>query len=490
MMSSKLLSDVAQAFVEPEAFGTQMHRALRAIVASLHLSRAYVFIDGKGSTSMMHSHEWCAEGIARQDECLQDIPYVSYAAWKRMLTEEGRILSNDIATLPDELRAVLEPQWIQSVLVYPLEINEQIAGFIGFDDCSHRRWWSEEELYLLKTASRIISSFCQREARQADLASRTGPQNRPEEQEARLRNIIDGRRLGTWEWHVLSGEAFFNERCAGIVGYTLAELAPVSIDTWKKLAHPEDLARSEALLQKHLAGESDYYDMECRMRHKDDDRWIWVHDVGQVIEWSPDGKPLQMFGTRSDITEKKSLEERIRQISIHDPLTEIYNRRYVFDRLEAFDAEYARLGRNFCISILDIDHFKVVNDSYGHLAGDFILKEFASLVNLAIRPYDMLGRYGGEEFIIVSVNSSATETAFLIDRIRNLIKNRAFVYNDAEIQFTFSCGIADSAEFSLEKFPIEKMVEMADRRLHEAKEAGRDRLVAPQASQDTEEQDE
>lgn len=127
----------------------------------------------------------------------------------------------------------------------------------------------------------------------------------------RLANIIEGARIGTWEWNVQTGETVFNEMWADFVGYTLDELEPVSIDTWIKLAHPEDLKRSEELLRQHFAGESPWYDSRCRMRHKDG-HWIWVHDRGKVISQTADGQPLMMFGTHTDITDIMRSEQALR----------------------------------------------------------------------------------------------------------------------------------------------------------------------------------
>ena len=120
--------------------------------------------------------------------------------------------------------------------------------------------------------------------------------------ERRARAIIDGTRIGTWEWNVQTGETVFNERWANICGYTLDELMPVSIKTWVGLAHPDDLPESERLLKAHFAGELSEYDYRCRMKHKNG-HWVWVHDRGQVFEWSHDGKPVMMYGTHADVTE-------------------------------------------------------------------------------------------------------------------------------------------------------------------------------------------
>ena len=126
----------------------------------------------------------------------------------------------------------------------------------------------------------------------------------------RLANVIHGTNIGTWEWNILTGETVFNERWAEICGYTLEELAPMSIETWRKLVHPDDLAESESKLQAHFAGESEDYNCECRMKHKEG-HWIWVQDRGRVTSWTSDGKPIMMFGTHADITDRKLAEDKL-----------------------------------------------------------------------------------------------------------------------------------------------------------------------------------
>jgi PAS domain S-box-containing protein len=132
------------------------------------------------------------------------------------------------------------------------------------------------------------------------------------EERRRLSDIIEADDAGTWEWNVQTGEAIFNRRWAEIVGYTLEELSPTSIETWKMLAHPDDLATSNSMLAKHFGGELDYYDVEARMRHKDGS-WVWVRDRGKVITWTSEGLPQWMRGTHHDITERRAMVEDIRQ---------------------------------------------------------------------------------------------------------------------------------------------------------------------------------
>lgn len=140
-----------------------------------------------------------------------------------------------------------------------------------------------------------------------DITNRKLHEQEIEYQRLRLANIIEGTHIGTWEWNVQTGSVIFNERWAEMIGYNLAELTTTSIETWIRFAHPEDLKRSDLLLKEHFAGNLPYYECEVRMRHRDG-HWIWVLDRGKVLSWTDNGKPLMMFGTHQDITERKERE--------------------------------------------------------------------------------------------------------------------------------------------------------------------------------------
>ncbi|MCA9440131.1 MAG: PAS domain S-box protein, partial [Candidatus Omnitrophica bacterium] len=128
----------------------------------------------------------------------------------------------------------------------------------------------------------------------------------------RLNFLINASRVGTWEWNVQTGKVLLNERWAQMAGYSLAELEPITIETWHNLAHPEDLSRSEAILESCLRGESDHYECEVRMRHKEG-HWVWILDRGRVMEFDHEGNPLWMFGTLTDITHLKEFEASLRE---------------------------------------------------------------------------------------------------------------------------------------------------------------------------------
>ena len=143
----------------------------------------------------------------------------------------------------------------------------------------------------------------------------------------RLADIIRGTHVGTWEWNVQTGDVTFNERWADIVGYRLNELEP-DINTWQRLAHPEDLAHSSGLLERHFAGELDYYECESRMLHKDG-HWVWVLDRGRVSQRDAEGKPLLMAGTHQDITERKHAEEALIEAKQHAEAANLAKSRFL-----------------------------------------------------------------------------------------------------------------------------------------------------------------
>ncbi len=148
----------------------------------------------------------------------------------------------------------------------------------------------------------VIQDITERKQEEAALAK----------EKRRLTDVIEGTNVGTWEWNVQTGETVFNERWAAMLGYTLDELAPTTIETWTKFTHPDDLEQAQELLARHFAGELDYYECEARMRHKDG-RWVWVLDRGKVVTFTQDGKPLLMSGSHQDITTRKQAEKALRE---------------------------------------------------------------------------------------------------------------------------------------------------------------------------------
>ncbi|HET7505240.1 MAG TPA: CHASE domain-containing protein [Kofleriaceae bacterium] len=128
----------------------------------------------------------------------------------------------------------------------------------------------------------------------------------------RLDHILRGTNVGTWEWNVQTGECRVNERWAEMIGFTHAELAPITRQIVVDRTHQDDYAQSLELLRRHFAGEIEQHECERRMRHKGG-HWVWVLVRGRVSSWTPDGKPEWMYGTQQDITERRRSDAMLRQ---------------------------------------------------------------------------------------------------------------------------------------------------------------------------------
>jgi two-component system cell cycle response regulator len=159
-----------------------------------------------------------------------------------------------------------------------------------------------------------------------------------------------------------------------------------------------------------------------------------------------------------------------------DPMTRIYNKGYL---LEALEAEFKRakaLHTDFSLIFFDLDHFKKVNDSFGHDAGDFVLKEMTSLIRTShLRPKDIFARYGGEEFVILLANTNAKAATELAERIRSAVETHAFIYEGSRLPVTTSLGVAELRE-GIES--AQTMIKSADKALYAAKSGGRNRVMA------------
>jgi diguanylate cyclase (GGDEF)-like protein len=167
--------------------------------------------------------------------------------------------------------------------------------------------------------------------------------------------------------------------------------------------------------------------------------------------------------------------EEIYQMTIIDGLTQAYVKRYLLEALEKEIIRARRHHRDLSFMMLDIDHFKKINDEFGHLAGDFVLKELARIVLDRIRRDEVFARYGGEEFALVLPETNLEGARALVDGIRARIEENRFVFQGDTIPVTISAGIATLADIDETSMDL---ILAADAKLYEAKRAGRNRVVA------------
>ncbi len=158
-----------------------------------------------------------------------------------------------------------------------------------------------------------------------------------------------------------------------------------------------------------------------------------------------------------------------------DPMTKIYNKGFLTEALEAEFKRAKALHSEFSVLFFDLDHFKKINDTYGHDAGDYVLKEVTSLVRTGhIRPKDIFGRYGGEEFVILLGNTNATNAGLIAERIRAAIEAHPFIYDGKRLPVTASLGVA---ELRTDIDSATTLLKAADKALYHAKQNGRNKVT-------------
>ncbi|MGM0412000.1 MAG: biofilm regulation diguanylate cyclase SiaD [Pseudomonadota bacterium] len=172
----------------------------------------------------------------------------------------------------------------------------------------------------------------------------------------------------------------------------------------------------------------------------------------------------------------RELTESLQEAALHDHLTGLANRRFLSERLDAEIERAGRSGTPLTIALMDIDHFKAVNDRYGHACGDRVLCGVARTITESLREYDLCGRWGGEEFLLILPDTTPSEATEVCERLREAVANSTAIAEEGAGVITVSIGISAVTEGVGEGRAA--AMERADRRMLSAKEAGRNRVVA------------
>jgi len=187
-------------------------------------------------------------------------------------------------------------------------------------------------------------------------------------------------------------------------------------------------------------------------------------------ELSSKNVELMQVITKLTLTEKE--KEEYQEQSITDELTGLYNRRFI-ERY--FEMTLKKTRCPFACVMMDIDHFKGINDNYGHLAGDYILRHIARIISSHKRPADIAARYGGEEFVLILENFNQADLPRVVERLRRQVEGHVFNFQGHEMKVTISVGVSSSIPLGYESYS--SMIEHADQALYKAKEAGRNAVV-------------
>jgi diguanylate cyclase (GGDEF)-like protein/PAS domain S-box-containing protein len=282
---------------------------------------------------------------------------------------------------------------------------------------------------------------------------------------------------GIWDWDLVGESMHFSERWKALLGYADA-FASDRPDAWFDLVHPDDVDRLRREIDLHLAGTSPHFENEHRIRHADGG-WRWVLTRGLTTR-DADGRPRRITGSLSDITDRRVAQERLIHDALHDSLTGLPNRALFLDRLTQCLRHLERDPDYACgLLYVDIDRFKLVNDSLSHAAGDRLLIEIAHRVGRVLRPGDTLARLGGDEFAILL--DGAITPACALDvaaRVAGAIA-QPLGFDRRELSVSASIGIAHNLDGCVSP---DELIRNADIAMYDAKARGGGRCEVFDAS--------
>jgi diguanylate cyclase (GGDEF)-like protein/PAS domain S-box-containing protein len=274
-----------------------------------------------------------------------------------------------------------------------------VSGTIGEDRAVESLKGGATDFVLKDNFARLAPAVRRALAEAAERAARRRAEEALRTSEERYALAARGANDGLWDWDLTADKVYLSPRWKSMLGWGDEEVGDDPRE-WLDRVHPEDMAALRARLESHLEGSTDHFESEYRIAHRDGG-YCFMLSRGLAVRDGA-GKPVRIAGSQTDITQRKAAEQQLLHDALHDPLTGLPNRASFMDRLTMVMGQTARRAEHhFAVLFLDLDSFKMVNDSLGHLVGDQLLIAFARRLEGWLRPGDTVARLGGDEFALL-----------------------------------------------------------------------------------------
>ncbi len=442
----KMLSDISTNFISLsfEKIDQGIQYAIKKAGKFFRAERSYLFQLSPDAKILFNTHKWCAKRVDSCTGSMNDLKLDALPWFSEKIKNREHFYVIDVQDLPKKAsveKSILASQFGQSFLIIPIMIGGTLFGFFGSDVSQKKRAWSEDEISLLKlltvTMSNAIAKY----------------QMEKETRLAHERLLIVLNSIGSLiyvadmkTYEILFINNYGKMNWGDIVGKKCWQTL------YKDQKSPCEFCTNDKLIDENGNPAGAYH---WEKFNSYNDRWYECHDT--ALRWV-DGRIVRLE-TATDITERKQAELKIFYMSFHDSLTGLYNRLYM-------EMEMKRLNtkRQLPISIIlaDLNGLKLVNDSYGHAAGDKMLEKVAAILKKTCRKEDIIARWGGDEFIILLPQTSKQKAEVLCDRIN---ENCSKVYLK-DIPVSLALGSSTKQEGAIE---IEDLFKKAEDNMYRHK---------------------
>jgi diguanylate cyclase (GGDEF)-like protein/PAS domain S-box-containing protein len=399
----KLLMNLATGFIHVslEKVDHSINEMLEAVGKFTKIDRVYIFSHDYINQVATNTHEWCADGITPEIGNLQATPFSFFTDMMDSFQKGDIVEISNVQDMPKNhyMRPILDQQNICSLVLLPLLCESKNIGFVGFDSVREIRHFGEMEIALLKVLAGILSSAIARKQNEEALRK----------SETRYRQLIETLQEGIWAIDDNGLTTYVNEPLAIMIGYKVEEIQGRHFFDF---IDKEEIKKAERYLQRMAQGMKTQN--EFTLIHKNGNSIYILMEAGPIF--SERGNFMGSIAGIQDITDRKQSEEKIFYMSFHDRLTGLHNRAYMEEEMIRLDTK-----RQFPLSIImaDLNGLKLLNDTYGHSAGDEMLKKVAAILKKSCRREEILARWGGDEFVILLPQTAREEVEKLCERIRS-----------------------------------------------------------------------
>lgn len=453
-----------------------LNQVLKIVGEAVDVSRVELFRLRENGNKQDIVNEWCSPGLEPLITCLQNLDSNNAPYMMEKFRRGENVILSDLSELPTEAeleKRTLEAMGVQSVAEVPIfSMDGNLIGHIGFDDMKKKRQWSSEDIKLLQVVAEMIGGYWERTKAQEEL----------EKSNKLLQQIIE----------FLPDATFVVDQDKKVISWNLA-MEEMSGINKENIIGKGDYAYAlpfygiprpvliDAIFSDQLEGELPYTYIEKKGNNLRTEVFTPSIYQGKGAHLWATASPLydnndNMIGAIEsirDVTERKRMEDQLQYLATHDALTNIPNRYSLEENLKRAIAKTKR-GEKSAILIIDLDNFKLVNDTLGHAAGDELLIALVDIFKTNLRAGDFYARIGGDEFAVLLEGISEGEAQIVAEKLRRAVceSELNLVTHKSSLNLSISVGIAmvDGA------LDYQRYLSLADAALYAAKEAGRNRV--------------